>query len=132
MKMFQSVMLAAALFLIPATSFAADAKADAKSAAKAAAKEKAKEKAKEVQKEAVHEQAKDIHDAREKKAEAAKDVAEATDEAKKAEDTAHSQHLGVIERLDQIASATNNAELTSTVSRLKDKESKRHTLATGG
>jgi len=67
------------------------------------------------------------------KANAAKaDKAAATEEAKKAEDEANAKFLGQIERLEQIATATDNAELKAKVSALKAKAELRRSLATGG
>jgi len=104
----------------------ADARAKAKAAAKAkrkAAMEKKKAEVKTKTKAVVK-----------KKAQAAKAKAdEATAEATKAlvvaENNTHAKHMGMIERLDQIASATSNDKLKAKVATLKEKEAKRHGMA---
>jgi hypothetical protein len=64
------------------------------------------------------------------KAEAAK-VDEAAQEAKaEAAAETHAKHMGKIERLEQIATATDNSELKNRVARLRELELKRHGLAT--
>jgi hypothetical protein len=103
---------------------AKEAAAKAKEAAKEAAVEKAKEEAKAKAEEKGEKTA-----AKVEKAQAAK--ASAADEAKKAEDEANAKIWGQIERLEQIATATNNAELTTVVARLKEKATKRHEHAGG-
>jgi hypothetical protein len=119
----KSLVLATSLALVPATSALAIDK-EALKKAKEAAKEKALEKAKEKSEAKT-----------EKAIEKKKDAKEAADEAKAAaadlEKQMHGKHLGLIERLEQIASSTNNTELTATVAKLKDKEAKRHALASG-
>jgi hypothetical protein len=117
----QSMMIAAAIALVPATgALAVDKEAlkKAKEEAKAKAIEKAKEKS-EAKTEKVTEQ---------KKAKAA-EAAEAAKAAAEEERKLHAKNTGMIERLEQIATATNNAELTAAVARLKEKEAKRHSLA---
>lgn len=107
---------------------AAKAAKEAAAAAKAAAKEAAIEKAKEDAKKESEAKADKV----EKKIETAKaNKAAANEEAKKAEDEANAKIWGQIERLEQIATATNNAELTATVARLKEKATKRHEHAGG-
>jgi hypothetical protein len=94
---------------------AAKAKADAKEAAIAKAKDEAKKET-EAKAEVV-----------EKKVEKMKAAsATAAGDAKKAEDEANAKIWGQIERLEQIATATNNKELADVVTRLKDKATKRH------
>lgn len=131
MKM-KHLLVATAVALVPATASLADkaaleaakkAKAEAKAKAIEAAKEKAKAEA-----EAKTKAAKAAAASKAAKAEAAADA----DEAKKAEEEMHQKHLGIIERLEQIATATDNAELKTKVATLKEKEDKRHTMAMGG
>ena len=43
----------------------------------------------------------------------------------------HARNVGAIERLQQIAAATNDGDLKTAVQRLSDKENKRHSLAAG-
>ena len=64
-----------------------------------------------------------------KKAEAKKADAEADAKAAEEEKALHSKNLGAIERLEQIATVTTNAELTAVITRLKEKEAKRAALA---
>jgi hypothetical protein len=121
-----SLVLASALALVPASvAFADDAKKEALKKAKEEAKKKALEAAKEKS---------------EKKMEKAEKRADAKADAKAADDAAkakaaeeekqlHAKHLGLIERLEQIASATNNTELTAKAATLREKELKRHGLA---
>lgn len=122
----KSLLIAASLALVPATIANAD---DAKKEALKKAKEAAKEKAKETAKEKIEEK-KETH---EKKVEAkkatAKADAEAAAKAAEEEKATHAKNLGAIERLDQIAGVTANAELTAVVTRLKEKEAKRAALA---
>ena len=66
-----------------------------------------------------------------KKADIAKAAAEEKAKAAEDEKQTHAKHLGLIDRLTQIATATNNAELTAAVARITEKEGKRHTLAAG-
>ena len=123
MKM-NHLLVAAAVALVPATASLANPALEAKKA-----KMKAMEEAKEKAKKEIEEKA-----AAAKAAATAKaaDKAAAADESKKAEEEAHQKNVGLIERLEQIATATNNAELKAKVDGLKAKEEKRHTLATGG
>ena len=130
MKM-KHLIIAAAVASLPTTALAqggfekkkaaAEAKAKAIEAAKQKAIEEAAAKAK-ANAEAAS------------KANAAKkaDKAAAAEEAKKAEDEANAKFLGQIERLEQIATATDNAELKAKVSALKAKAEQRRSLATGG
>ena len=107
--------VAAAVALVPATaSFAGDKKKEELAKAKAEAKEKAIEAAK-------------------AKA-AAKTATAATPAAgnNEAERETHARNVGAIERLQQIADATNNGDLKTIVQRLSDKETKRHNMAAGG
>ena len=128
MKM-KHLVVASALALVPASASLADkAAAKALNDKKAEAKAKAIAEAKEKAKKELEEKA-----AASKKAAEAKNVKKAdAAEEKKAEEELHMKHLGVIERLDQIAKATNNAELATKVASLTTKEDKRHTLAVGG
>ena len=94
------------------------------------AKDEAKKKALEAAKEKSADK-KEANDKKvEKKAEAAKVDADAKAKAAEEERQTHAKHLGLIDRLTQIATATNNAELTAAVARLTEKEAKRHALAT--
>jgi hypothetical protein len=128
MKM-KHLLVATAVALVPASASLAD------KAALEAAKKK-KEEAKAAAIEAAKEKAKAEAEAKAKANAAASakknEKAAANEEAKKAEEEMHQKHLGIIERLEQIATATNNAELKTKVDALKTKEEKRHTLATGG
>ena len=131
MKM-KHLIVAAAVALVPATASLADK----------AALEKAKAAKEEAKKKAIEEakaKASAEMDAKAKAAAAAAtatagkaDAAAAGDEAKKAEEETHAKHLGIIERIEQVATATDNAELKAKVSSLRTKEDKRHTLAVGG
>ena len=55
---------------------------------------------------------------------AEENAAAAEEEAK-----THAKHMGMIERLEQIATATSNENLTAKVATLREKEAKRHSLA---
>lgn len=126
----QSLLIAASLALVPATvAFADDAKKEALKKAKEEAKKKAIEEAKEKAAAKVEAKVEKVEKKVEaKKAEvkaAAEDAAKAAEEEKQT----HAKNLGAIERLEQIATATSNAELTAVVTRLKDKEAKRAGLA---
>jgi colicin import membrane protein len=126
MKM-KHLIIAAAVASLPTTALAQGG-VDKKKAA-AEAKAKAIEAAKEKAREEMEAKAK----AAAAKANAAKaDKAAAAEEAKKAEDEANAKFLGQIERLEQIATATDNAELKAKVSALKAKAEQRRSLATGG
>jgi colicin import membrane protein len=132
MKM-KHLLVATAVALVPASASLADKAAleaakKKKEEAKAKAIEEAKEKAK------AEAEAKAKANAAAAAAAAAKkgEKAAAAEEAKKAEEEMHQKHLGIIERLEQIATATSNAELKTKVDALKAKEDKRHTLAIGG
>jgi colicin import membrane protein len=130
MKM-KHLIVAAAVASLPATTALAQGALDKKKAA-AEAKAKAIEEAKQKAKEEMEAKAK-ANAAAAAKANAAKaDKAAASEEAKKAEDEAHAKFLGQIERLEQIATATDNAELKAKVSALKAKAEQRRTLATAG
>jgi hypothetical protein len=120
-----SLVLASALALVPASvAFADDAKKEALKKAKEEAKKKALEAAKEKsEKKTV---------AAEKKADAKAADAEAKAKAAEEEKQLHAKHLGLIERLEQIASATGNAELTAKAATLREKELKRHGLVGEG
>jgi hypothetical protein len=125
---FTHLAVAAAVALVPATaSFAGDKKKEELAKAKAEAKEKALEaaKAKASAKTANLQAA-----AAEKKA-AAATPAGGGDAAAQAEKETHARNVGAIERLQQIADATNNADLKTIVQRLSDKETKRHGMAGG-
>lgn len=131
MKM-NHLLVATALALVPATASLAD-----KAALEAAKKAKAEAKASAIAAARVTAQAELEKKAKENAAAAAaaskKGNAKANAaEAKKAEDDLHQKHLGIIERLAQIATATSNADLSAKVSSITVKEDKRHTLATGG
>ena len=58
------------------------------------------------------------------KAKKEKEKREAEERAMKAKKEKMAKHMGAIERLDQIATATNNKELADIVTRLKDKAGK--------
>jgi colicin import membrane protein len=120
-----SIIIAASLALVPATAFAGDKKKEELAKAKAEAKEKALEaaKAKAQAKTAVA-----VANAKEK---AAAPAAGGGDAAAQAEKETHARNVGAIERLQQIADATNNADLKTIVQRLSDKETKRHGMAGG-
>jgi hypothetical protein len=131
MKM-KHLLVATAVALVPASASLADKAAlEALKKKKEEAKEKAIEEAKAKAKAEAEEKAKANKAAADAKA-AKSDKAAAADEAKKAEEETHQKNLGVIERLEQIATATNNAELKTKIDALKSKEDKRHTLAMGG
>lgn len=108
-------------------------KPSGKSAAKAAAKAAAKEAAKEAAKADAKRNAAAATAARAAAA-AEAEAAKAAEEEKRlaAEAQTHAKHEGQIERLEQIAKATANAELQAVVARLRDKESQRHALVRGG
>lgn len=130
MKM-KHLIVAAAIASLPTTALAQGAVDKKKAAAEAKAKalEEAKEKARaeaEAAAKAVAVKATATNVA--KKATAAA----ANEEAKKAEEETHQKFLGMIERLDQIATATDNAELKAKVSALRTKADARRTLATAG
>ena len=95
------------------------------------AKEEAKAKAIEAAKEKSKDKAATAKAVSGKKADIAKAAAEEKAKAAEDEKQTHAKHLGLIDRLTQIATATNNAELTATVARITEKEGKRHTLAAG-
>ena len=130
------LIVAAAVALVPATASLADKAALEKvKAAKEEAKKKAIEEAKEKAKAEIEAKAKAAAAAAASKAKASAgkaDAAAAGDEAKKAEGELHAKHLGIIERIEQVATATDSAELKAKVSSLRTKEDKRHTLAVGG
>lgn len=105
------------------------AKASAKADAKAKAKEKAKEKAVEKAEKKVEAAAKKVEKKKEEAAAVALANAEAAEAAKKSAEEAHAKKLGKIERLEQIATATNNEALKAQVQKLKELEDKRHNLA---
>lgn len=96
---------------------------------------KAKEEAKAKAIEAAKKKSEEKREAAEKKVEKKAEAAKAGDEAKakemEEEKQTHAKHLGMIDRLTQIATATNNAELTATIAKLTEKEAKRHALASG-
>lgn len=122
------LLVAAAVALVPATASLADKAALEKAkAAKEEAKKKAIEEAKEKAKAEAEAKAKANAANAAKKA----DAAAANDEAKKAEEEMHQKHLGIIERLEQIASVTKDEALTAKIATLKLLEEKRHGLASG-
>ena len=122
-----SMVLAASLALVPATAAMAD---DKKKEELKKAKEAMKEKMKEAAKEKAEKKTeKALEKVNEKKADAAAANAADKEAAAKAEKELHAKNLGAIERLDQIATATNNADLKAVVARLNEKETKRHTMA---
>ena len=123
-----SMVLAASLALVPATAAMAD---DKKKEELKKAKEAMKEKMKEAAKEKAEKKTeKLVEKANEKKADAAAAASADKEAAAKAEKELHAKNVGAIERLDQIATATNNADLKAVVARLNEKETKRHTMAT--
>jgi hypothetical protein len=131
MKM-KHLIVAAAVALVPATASLADkASADKAKAAKEEAKKKAIEAAKEKARAEMEEKAKKNAAAAAAASAKKANAAAAGDEAKKAEEEMHTKHLGIIERLEQIATATDNAELKAKVSTLRTKEESRHALAGG-
>ena len=102
--------------------------------ARAKAKEKAKAKKKAaMEKKKASVKTKTTAVVKKKKAAAAAKVEAATEEATKAlivaENNTHAKHMGMVERLDQIATATSNDKLAAKVATLKEKEAKRHTMA---
>lgn len=107
----------------------AKAKADAKADAKEAAKEKAKEKVEKAGEKAAAKVEKKKVAAAAAAAEADAAEAEATAAEKKTAEEMHAKKLGKIERLEQIATATNNEALKGQVSKLKELEEKRYKLA---
>ena len=120
----QSIIIAAAVALVPATAFAGDKKKEELAKAKAEAKEKALEAAKAK---AAAKTGAAVAKANAANA-AATPAAPANNEAER---ETHARNVGAIERLQQIADATNNADLKTIVQRLSDKETKRHTMAGG-
>jgi hypothetical protein len=121
--------------IMPTPALAQKGAAAKKKAAAAAARKKAMEAKKAEAKAAAKEKAAAKVETATKKGKAKvaakqkeiKEEAAAADEAaKKAEDEMHAKHMGQIERLDQIATATDNAELKTLVASLKEKEGKRH------
>lgn len=122
-----SLVLATSLALVPATVALAD---DAKKEALKKAKEEAKKKAIEAAKEKSEAKREAAAAKIEKKIEAKKEDAEAKAKAAEEEKQTHAKHMGMIERLGQIAAATGNAELTAKIATLTEKEMKRHQLAT--
>ena len=121
-----SLVLATSLALVPATVALAD---DAKKEALKKAKEEAKKKAVEAAKEKTEKKADKAEAKADAKAADAKAAAEAKAKAAEEEKQTNAKHIGMIERLEQIATATSNAELTAKVAVLKEKEAKRHSLA---
>ena len=116
------IAVAASLALTSNAALAGDAKKhDLGKAKDDAAKKAALEKAKE---ESAKKTGKLIADKGAKDAKDAKDTA-----ASDAEKQTHARNVGAIERLQQIADATNNADLKTVVQRLSDKETKRHGMA---
>ena len=125
----QHLIVAASLALVPATAMADDAKKEALKKAKEEAKKKAIDEAKAkaaAKVEAKVEKAETKAVAKKEEKKAAEEADAAAVEAEKA---MHSKHLGAIERLQQIADATNNADLKAVVARLNEKETKRAALA---
>jgi hypothetical protein len=113
---------------LPATAvLAGDAKKEALAKAKEAAKEKAIEAAK-AKSAAKLEHAKE---AAASKTAAATTTAAPDAAATQAEKETHARNVGAIERLQQIADATNNGDLKTIIQRLSDKETKRHNMAAG-
>ncbi len=132
MKM-KHLIIAAAIALVPAGASLADKAAlDAAKAKKEEAKKAAMEAAKEKAREAAEAKGAAAKAAAANKNAKAADAAAATEEAKKAEEETHQKHTGIIERIEQVANATDNADLKAKVSSLKTKEDKRHSLALGG
>jgi hypothetical protein len=128
----QSMILATSIALVPATVALAEDKKEALKKAKEEALKKKIEEAKAKAKEKAEVKAEKA----EAKAEVRKEEAKAAeaDKAKAMEEekALHSKNLGAIERLTQIADATNNADLKAVIARLTEKETKRHSLAEGG
>jgi colicin import membrane protein len=122
------LVLASAFALVPVTAALAD---DDKKAALKKAKEAAKQKAIDAAKEKSEAKRETAGAKVEKKIEAKKDAAAAVAAASEEEKQTHAKHLGMIDRLTQIATATNNTDLTATIARLTEKEAKRHALASG-
>ena len=131
MKKIASIALVVGLLGVPALA-QNDPKAAAKAAKEAAAKAKeaAKEAAVEKAKEEAKAKAEEKGEATKAKVEKAQAKAAAANEADmKAKDEEKAKIWGQIERLEQIATATNNKELTDTVARLKDKATKKYDAA---
>jgi hypothetical protein len=131
------LLLATSVALVPATASLADRSAieaakKKKEEARAAAIEKAKAEAREKAAAAAEENKRKAAAAKAKAGAAAAANAADAEEAAKAALETHQKHLGMIERLEQIATATDNAELKAKVGTLREKEMKRHGLATGG
>lgn len=121
-----TVVSVVALAAPEAAAQGADARRKAKEAAKAkmqAAKAKAKAGAKANTQKIVKKKAAAA------KAKAEEATAEMMKEKVVAENNTHAKHMGMIERLEQIATATSNDKLKATVARLKEKEGKRHKMA---
>ena len=113
--------VAAALALVPATAtLANDAKKEAL--------KKAKEKMKEAAKEKAQEKTANLKAAAATRTSAAP-AATNNAAAQQTERETHARNLGVIERLQQIAVATSDANLKVAVERLNGKEGRRHDLA---
>jgi hypothetical protein len=113
------IAVAASLALTSTAAFAGDAKKhDLKKASDDAAKKAALDKAREEASKKTGKLVADKND---------KDAAKAANDA--AEKQTHARNVGAIERLQQIADATSNADLKTVVQRLSDKETKRHGLA---
>ena len=127
MKITSMVLAASLAFVFVTAAMADDKKKEELKKAKEAMKEKMKEAAKEK---AEKKTEKALEKVNEKKADAAAANAADKKAAAKAEKELHAKNLGAIERLDQIATATNNADLKAVVARLNEKETKRHTMAT--
>jgi hypothetical protein len=120
-----AIVVAAALALVPASAaFADNAKKEALKKAKDAAKEAAREKA--------HDRTENLRAAAQNRAASATAAAAtpASDPmAAQRERETHARNLGVLERLQQIATSTNNGDLKVIVIRLNGKEDRRHALA---
>jgi len=115
------IAVAASLALTSTAALAGDAKKhDLGKAKEDAAKKAALEKAKE---ESAKKTGKLIAD------KGAKDAKDAAANVASDEKQTHARNVGAIERLQQIADATNNADLKTVVQRLSDKETKRHGMA---
>jgi hypothetical protein len=124
----KSLVVAASLAMVPATAALAvdkeaikKAKEEAKQKAIEAAKAKVEAKQEVVEKKSEAKQAKKASD---KKADEEARAAAAEENVK-----TNARHTGLIERLEQVATATGNAELTAVVARLREKEAKRFALA---
>jgi colicin import membrane protein len=132
----QNLIVAASLALVPATAMADDAKKEALKKAKEEAKRKKIEEAKAAAVEKVEKKVEKAEVKAVAKKEAKAEADEAAAKAAEEEKAMHAKNLGAIERIQQVAEATGNAELKAKAATLLEKENKRAALAappaTGG